>query len=276
MTFIQALLLGLLQGATEFIPVSSSGHLVLVPWLLGWESPSLVFDAVAHLGTSVAVVLYFWSDLYRLLIGWLRGVRAWLPGAQPLDASDRQQARLAWLIVLSAVPAGVLGLLFGDWFESLFGAPQAVGVFLILTSVLLAGSEWIRSATKSLRELSVPNAVAIGLFQALAIAPGVSRSGATISAGRLCGLNRDQATRFSFLIGVPVIVGAALSQCVGAIGDSSAEPWGLLLIGFAAAALSGLAAIRFLLRFVRGKRLYPFAIYCAGLGVAAIILGLVL
>jgi len=259
-----ALLLGILQGATEFLPVSSSGHLVLVPWALGWPSPSVTFDALAHLGTLLAVVVYFWPDVVALLRGWWRTIR--------LRRIDTPDGRLAWLIVVSAIPGGVAGLLLDDWFESLFGSPAAVGAFLLLTGALLYASDRMARGARAARDADLGDALAMGVAQAMAIAPGISRSGATISAGLWRGLARDGSARLSFLMGIPIIAAASLKSLVdaSAAGTTSGE-WLALAIGFIAAAASGYVAVRSLVRYVASHSLRPFAYYCWAAGALALV-----
>ncbi|MEJ2211384.1 MAG: undecaprenyl-diphosphatase UppP [Anaerolineae bacterium] len=267
MTLLRAIILGILQGATEFIPVSSSGHLVLVPWLLGWPEPGLTFDTVLHLGTLLAVLAYFWRDWWRLITAWLRGLVRW--------QWDDPDARLAWLLVLGSIPAAVLGFFLESFFESLFGQPAWVAFFLLVTAALLALSEWLGRRQRKMEELRWPDALFIGLGQALAIAPGMSRSGSTIAAGLARGLERPAAARFSFLLGTPVILGAGVFQLLDllALPDPMAQA-PALLVGFVAAAVSGYLCIWGLLRYLQRGRLYPFAIYCALAGSAALIVAL--
>lgn len=264
MDILQAILLGLLQGITEFIPVSSSGHLVLVPWLLGWPAPSLVFDTVVHWGTLVAVLAFFWRDWLALISAWLRGLIRW-NWSDPL-------ARLMWLLILGSIPAAVLGFLFEDFFESLFGEPAWVSVFLLVTAALLALSERFGSRTRETSDLRWTDSLVIGLGQAAAIAPGMSRSGATIATGLFRGLERPAAARFSFLLATPIILGAGLFQLLDLA--SAADPLAqvpALSAGFLAAALSGYVCIWALLRYLQRGRLYPFAVYCAYVGICCLI-----
>jgi len=266
MSILQAIILGLVQGATEFIPVSSSGHLVLVPWLLGWPAPGLVFDTMVHWGTLVAIFAYFWRDWWALITAWLRGLIHW-------DWSD-PNARLAWLLVIGSIPAAVLGLLFEDWFESLFGEPAWVSFFLLVTAAILVLSEWL-SRSKRVRNLADarwPDALIIGLAQAAAIAPGISRSGATMSAGLLRGLDRPTAARFSFLLATPAILGAGLLQLakLSSVPDPLAQLL-LLIAGFMAALISGYACIWGLLRYLQRGKLTIFAIYCLWVGTSCLI-----
>ena len=259
MEIIQAIILGLVQGATEFIPVSSSGHLVLVPWLLGWDSPGLVFDTVVHWGTLVAVLAYFWRDWLALILAWGRGLLRW-DWRDPL-------ARLAWLLILGSVPAAVIGFLLEDFFESLFGEPVWVSFFLLITAGLLALSERLGERSRDTSDLRWHDALVIGLGQAAAIAPGISRSGATMAAGLFRGLRRPDAARFSFLLATPIIFGAGLFKLLDlfAMPDPLAQV-PALLAGFLTAAIVGYLCIWGLLRYLQRGTLYPFAIYCALLG----------
>jgi undecaprenyl-diphosphatase len=264
MDLLQAIILGLVQGATEFIPVSSSGHLVLVPWLLHWESPGLVFDTVVHWGTLVAVLAYFWRDWLALISAWLRGLLRW-DWRDPL-------ARLMWLLIVGSIPAAVIGFLLEDLFESLFGEPAWVSVFLLVTAGLLALSERLAQRTRGMEDLHWLDALLIGLGQAAAIAPGISRSGATMATGLFRGLDRPAAARFSFLLATPIIFGAGLLQLVdlfAAPDPLSQVP--MLAAGFLAAAISGYLCIRGLLRYLQRGRLYPFAIYCAVFGLFCLV-----
>ena len=252
MDIIQAIILGIVQGATEFIPVSSSGHLVLVPWLLGWQSPGLVFDTAVQWGTLVAVLAYFWREWWQLITAWLRGLFRW-------DWRD-PQARLMWLLVVGSIPAAVIGYLLEDFFESLFGEPLWVSLFLLVTAGLLALSERLGRRTREIDDLGWLDALLIGLGQAAAIAPGISRSGATMAAGLLRGVKRPAAARFSFLLATPIILGAGLLQ----LSDLLDAPDPLaqvpsLAAGFLAAAISGYACIWGLLRYLQRGKLYLFS-----------------
>lgn len=262
MDSLQAVILGLVQGLTEFLPVSSSGHLVLVPWALGWDEPGLLFDTVLHWGTLLAVVVYFWADLWSL-------ARAWV-GSIARRKVDTPQAWLAWLIVIATVPAAIIGFLLNDFFESLFSAPAAVGGLLLVTGGILAAAEIFYPKIPKVDTLRLGDALVVGLAQAAAIAPGLSRSGLTITAGVFRGLGREAAARFSFLLSVPIILGAGLTQVVDAIADPGATTWFPLALGFTAAAISGYLAIHFLLGFVRRRRFWPFAAYCWIVGLAAL------
>ena len=266
MSVIQAIILGFVQGATEFVPVSSSGHLVLVPWLLGWPAPGLVFDTMVHWGTLVAIVAYFWRD-------WWAVISAWVQGLVHRDWSD-PNARLGWLLVIGSIPAAVLGFLLEDWFESLFGEPAWVSFFLLVTAAILAVSEWLSRSkrTRRVADLRWTDALIIGVGQAVAIAPGISRSGATMSAGLLLGLDRPAAARFSFMLAAPAILGAGLLQLVKL--SSTPDPlaqFPVLAAGFLAALITGYAAIWGLLRYLQRRKLTLFAIYCVWVGISCLI-----
>lgn len=280
MNVLQALVLGIVQGATEFLPVSSSGHLVLVPWLLGWNDATstwyldpgdpfqLAFDAVLHLGTAFAIVIYFWRDwlgLLRAVVGAIR-TRSW---ADP-------QARLALLIVLGTIPAAAIGYLFEDFFESAFARPEAAAAFLLVTAILLSVTEWRGRRERELDTLTWIDALVVGLGQTLAIFPGISRSGATIAAGLARGIKRAPAARFSFLLATPIILGAGgfkvldLAQAGNLLSNAPA-----LICGFLAAGAVGFVCIHVLLRYLQNRRLYPFAIYCACFGAACLVIALI-
>lgn len=258
MNLLQAILLGILQGATEFIPVSSSGHLELVPWLLGWEPAGLAFTVVLHLGTVVGVLLFFWQDWMAMLRGALR----W---AQSREANP--DARLLGLILLGTIPAALLGLLFDDAIESLFSRPLSAALMLFVTAALLVIGERLGRQTRQAADMSLLDGLLVGAAQALAIMPGISRSGATISAARLRDVERAEAARFSFLLSTPIIVGAGLIQVIELAASgltlSDAVP---LLAGFAAAFISAYFVIRWLLNFLRTRPVTVFAVYCVLMG----------
>jgi undecaprenyl-diphosphatase len=266
MSILQALILGLVQGATEFIPVSSSGHLVLVPWLLSWPSPSLAFDTTVHWGTLVAVVVYFWRPWRALVTAWVRGLVRW-------DWHD-PMARLGWLLIIGTIPAAIIGYFLEDWFESLFSKPVWVSLFLLVTAGTLVLSEWLGSRSmaaggvRHLDSLNWPNALVIGLGQAAAIAPGISRSGVTMSLGLSGGLSRSVAATFSFLLSTPIILGAGVLQLTRLASEPGAiAQVPVLVAGFLAAAVTGYLSIWSLLRYLKRGRLYPFAVYCVCLGI---------
>ena len=260
MSIWQALVLGIMQGFTEFLPVSSSGHLVIVPYLLGWPDPGLAFGTLVHLGTLLAIVIYFWEDLWRLFRAGVQSLRT--------HSLAEPDARVAWGLVVATIPGAVLGFLFEDTVEQLFGVPKAAAAFLLGTAVLLVVSEFVALRQRPLASLSWLDAILVGLAQALAIAPGLSRSGATIAAGLFLGFRREDSARFSFLLAVPIVLGTGLYQLAKlAVGGSAGVSIGVMTIGMAAAAVAGYLAISGLLALVRRHSLIGFAIYCALLGI---------
>lgn len=260
MTVLQALFLGAVQGLTEFIPVSSSGHLLLISWLLGWSPPSLVFEVAVHWGTVLAVLAFFWRDWMALLGAGLKATRK-----RSLDDSE---ARLLWWVLAAAVPAMVVGFFFEELFEQVFKAPVATAILLLATAGILFFGERLATGEQDLGTLSWPASLTIGLAQAVAILPGISRSGATIAAGRWRGLSREAAARFSFLLATPTILGAALWKMtqVALAGELLAQG-PVLLGGMVTAALVGYVCIGWLMRHLRRGSLVPFAIYCMAAGI---------
>lgn len=255
MNIVQALVLGILQGATEFVPISSSGHLVLVPWLLDWPEPGLVFDTIVHWGTLLAILVVFGRDILALARAWARSL---------VERNlDQTEARLAWLIIVGTLPATLMGFFGEDFFERLFSSPGRVAVLLLVTGAILTLSEWLGKRQRSLGDLNWLDSILIGLAQGLAIAPGISRSGATIAMGLLRGVKREAAARYSFLLATPIIFGAGLLQLLKLFqaGEVGAQ-WPPLIVGFLAAAISGYLCIKCLLAYLQRGRLYVFAIYC--------------
>ena len=266
MGLFQALILGIVQGVTEFLPISSSGHLVLLPAALDWSSPSLVFDTTVHLATLVAVVAVFWHDIIGLIVAWWQG----LLRRQPLETVE---SRLAWWVILGTIPGILAGVLLEEPIEFLFTSPRAAGAFLLLTALLLVFAEILGRRQRDITTITWLDSLLIGIGQAVAICPGVSRSGATISVGMFRGLTRESAARFSFILSVPIIAGAWLMQMVKLVGQGglSAEA-PLLLVGFVSAAVCGYASIRLLLAYLRKRPLYPFSFYCVVVGILALTL----
>lgn len=253
MSALQAFVLGLVQGLGEFLPISSSGHLIVVPWLFGWPDQSLSFDVALHLGTLGAVLYAFWQDWWRLLTGAARGALAGRPFATP-------EGRLLGLIVLATIPGAVAGKLLEEWAETTFRSPLLVSVTMAAMGlVLLFADRRARDASATVTDVGLRDALIVGCAQALALVPGVSRSGATISAALFLGYRREEAARFSFLLATPITAGAALLKvpALWAHGGDRTP----VLIGMAAAALFGFLAIRVLLAWVRTRDYRPFVFY---------------
>ncbi len=270
---LRAIVLGIVQGITEFMPISSSGHLVIVPWLLGWPDQSLLLDTVLHWGTLVSIFAVFWRDLWAVFVATLKSI--------PSRCLDDANARLGWYIVVGSIPAVVLGLLFKDSFEGLSGSPLAAGWFLLVTAVLLTLSEQIaqrRQPTDNLTTMRWAQAILIGFAQSLALFPGVSRSGSTMAAGLSMGLRREEAARFSFLLGTPIFFGAALLLLVEALAEDVAAvsvQVPAMVVGAVVSAIVGYLAIRGMLAYLRRRSLYIFAIYAAVLGIVVIGINLI-
>jgi undecaprenyl-diphosphatase len=269
MTLLQAFILGIVQGTTEFLPISSSGHLVLIPWLLGWkfdQQTAFVFDILVQWGTLLAVIIYFWRDLITLAKAASKGLAKGQPWSDP-------DARLAWLLLAASIPAAIAGSLFKDMVANAFDSPTAVCIFLLGTAVLLFLSEYLSRKQRFWKGIRFWDAICMGLFQALALFPGISRSGTTISGGLFRGLRRPDAAHFSFLMAVPVMIGAggiALIDLAAAPNSLAQVP--SLAIGFLAAAAVGYFAIGWLLDFLGKHSLIPFACYCTVVGLGGLIL----
>ena len=268
MTIIQAVVLGLVQGLTEFMPVSSSAHLIIVPWLFGWGDPGLQFDLTLHLGTLAALLGFFWSD-------WVRLIRAGIASIIERKIGQDTDRRLAWLLVIGTIPGGIAGWLAESKIEELFhqpgvpnttGAMMAMAIVIALLGAALFVAERIAKHIRGLDQISLKEAIIIGFSQALAIFPGVSRSGSTITAGLFLGFQRETAARFSFLLSTPIILGAGIKSIFDvrtevAAGTLVQSDLVIYVIGFIAAALSGYLCIRFLLRYLQKNSTNVFVYY---------------
>ena len=270
MSILQAIILGLTQGVTEFAPVSSSGHLILVPWLFNWSilnDPNLnkTFDVALHVGTLVGALIYFRADVGRYLKAFWQSVRA-----RSISTTDQ---RLAWALVVGTIPGAAAGALFEDAIQNRLGQPWLIAIMLAVFGVVLYVVDLRAPINKGIEDMTVARGGILGLAQALALQPGVSRSGVTMTAGRLMGLNREAAARFSFLLAMPIIAGAGLFKGydlvqTGFHGYGSEFFW-----GFVSSAVSGFLVIWGLLKYLRGHDFKIFMIY--RLAVAALVLGLI-
>jgi undecaprenyl-diphosphatase len=268
---IQALVMGLAQGLTEFIPVSSSGHLILVPWLMGWKDPfidSLAFSVMLHMGTLLALLVYFWRD-------WLKLIPAGLATIRDRSFKGDADRKMAWLIVVATIPAVLAGPLLNDAIEGAVREPAKVALMLCVGAAILWLADRWGSKAKEMDSLTFGGALGIGVAQVLALVPGISRSGISISAGLFQGLSREAAARFSFLMATPVVAGAGLWEARKLLThEAGVNPEAhLVAIGFVAAAVSGLLAIRFMLAFLRRQPMTVFVVYRV---VAAILVFVVL
>jgi undecaprenyl-diphosphatase len=256
---IQALIMGLVQGLTEFIPVSSSGHLVLVPWLFGWKDPfidSLAFSVMLHMGTLLALLVYFWRD-------WVRLIPAGLATIRDRSFKGDPDRKMAWLILVATMPAVIVGPLLTDSFENAVREPAKVALMLCIGAAILWLADRWGSRVREMDSLTFKGAFGIGLAQVLALVPGISRSGISISAGLFQGLNREAAARFSFLMATPVVAGAGLWDARKLLThEAGVNPSAhLVIIGFVVAAVTGLLAIRFMLEFLKRQPLTAFVVY---------------
>lgn len=252
MNALRAAVLGCLQGAGEFLPISSSGHLIAVPWLLGWPDSGLAFDVALHLGTLAAVAAAFWRDWLRLLRAGGRGLRSGRPLAHP-------DSRLLVYLALATVPGAVAGKLLEEKAETIFRSPGLVALMMALMGVVLWAADRRAGRATGDEHVSLRDALLIGCAQALALVPGTSRSGATISMALYLGLRREAAARFSFLLALPITAGAALLK-VPHLFRGGGET-GPVVVGMVAAGVSGFLAIRLLLRYVRARDYVPFVVY---------------
>jgi undecaprenyl-diphosphatase len=258
-TVIQALVMGVVQGLTEFLPVSSSGHLIIVPYLLGWNDAfitSLAFSVMLHMGTLLALLVYFRSD-------WVRLIPAGLAAIRDRSIQDDEDRRLAWLLVAATIPAAIIGFLLNDVIESSFRSVGLVAVTLVLGGLILLVADRFGAKSRTIEDVTFPIAVGIGTAQALALIPGISRSGISISAARMVGMDRESAARFAFLMATPITAGAGIFEVRKLLtGEAGVQIEMVpLTVGLVAAAISGLAAIHFMLSFLRRRTLDVFVWY---------------
>lgn len=268
MDLLRAAILGIIQGLAEFLPISSSGHLILVPALFNWEDQGLAFDVGLHCGTLLVLLAYFWRDWARMITGGLRDLFQ-----HRLRFADHSgESRLLWLIAFGSIPAGVVGLLFNDWIEENVRQPWVVAITLAAFGIVMLLADRRTSNRRTMEGIGLADAAFIGLAQAAALIPGVSRSGATLCAGLFRDIRRDDAARFAFLLGTPAFVGAAALTARDLTGLSGRE--GVeLAIGFAMSAAVGFAVIHFLLRYLRTRTLLPFVLYRFAIAAVTLIIG---
>ena len=269
MSFISALVLGIIQGLTEFLPVSSSGHLVLGQNLFGFTEPEILFDVVLHLGTLIAVFIVFYQEILGLVWECFSLPVLFFKKISLTEAwRDRPNLRMLVFIVAGSVPTGFIGLFFKDSFEALFGSTLAVGVALVFTGIVLLLTSMVKAPGRNLSRFRLLDALAVGLAQGLAITPGISRSGLTICTALFMGVDREIAARYSFLLSIPAILGALVLEL------HSIQPGEFKFVefgaGFIAALISGILALLFLLRIVKKGKMHYFGFYCLPLGIITI------
>ena len=267
MGWIEAVVLGVVQGLTEFLPISSSAHLRLVGELFGWDDPGAAFTAITQIGTEAAVLLYFRHDIARIIVAWLRSLRG--------GSKGDPDARMGWLIIVGSIPIVVLGLLFQDDIETTLRDLRIVATALVLFSLILFWADRVGAKKRELDQLTVPHGIGFGFAQAMALIPGVSRSGGTITAGLFLGYSRSAAARYSFLLAVPAVLGSGFFQAYEAMtGDVAGQgvAWGPTALATVIAFGVGLTVIAWLLRYLDRGSFTPFVIYRVVLGVLVLVL----
>lgn len=264
MNWLQALVLGVLQGLTEFLPISSSGHLLVFPQLFGWEDPGASFTAVVQLGTMAAVLLFFWRDIVRICVSWARSL--WTP-----ELRGTLDTRLGWYIIIGTIPIGIVGLVFADQIRTLARDLRLAAVMLIVFGLLLYAADRWGAQRRAVVDLTWRHGLGFGLAQTLALIPGVSRSGSTITAGRALGYNREAAARFSFLLSVPAVVLSGLFEAAD-IGKGDSPDWGPTLLATVVSFVVGYASIAWLLRWLMNHSVLIFTAYRLVLGVLILVL----
>lgn len=272
MSFLQALLLGIVQGLTEFLPISSSAHLVLVPFFLGWSLPeqqAFIFNVLVQDGTLLAVIIYFWKDLWNIITHFFQALFQGRPFSDP-------DARLGWYLILATIPAGLLGLIIKKVVEAAFNSVIATAIFLLVTAAILFIAEWIGKRERRLSDINWLDALWIGIAQAVAIFPGISRSGATIAGGLARNFERPSAARFAFLMSIPVMLAAGLLEGLDMIKTPGLESFlPVVAVGFVTAAVVGYFSIRWLIGYLMHHSLRVFAYYCIAIAAITLIVALI-
>jgi len=263
-SWLEAAVLGVVQGLTEFLPISSSAHLLIVSQVFGWEDPGAAFTAVTQIGTESAVIIYFRHDIWRIISAWTRSLVNPALRANP-------DARMGWFVILGTIPIGVLGLTFADQIETVARNLWLVASMMIALAIVLFIADTRGRKNRTLDRLTLPHAVAFGFAQAAALIPGVSRSGGTITAGLLLGYTREAATRYSFLLAIPAVLISGLYEATK-IGSGPAPAWGPTILATVIAFGIGYAVIAWLIRYVSTKTFLPFVIYRVTLGTLLLLL----
>ncbi len=275
MTYFEAVILGLVQGLAEFLPVSSSGHLALLQQFFGIdENKVLLFAVMLHVGTLISVFIVYWKDIWELIVELCLTIKDLCTG-KGLRLDERPVRKLGVLIIIATIPTGIIGVLGGDFFDSLYTSIIPIGVGLIITGFLLVMAERMGSSNRGLEKMNFRNAFFIGLVQGIAICPGISRSGSTLFGSLICNLDRKFAVKFVFLISIPSILGSAVLELPDAIeaGVTAAEA-GPVIVGMLVAAVSGLVAIKSMIKIVSDKKLSYFSYYVWVVGAFVVLLGI--
>ena len=274
MDIIQAIIIGLVQGLTEFLPVSSSAHLIFAQQALGVTDVGLAFDVLLHVGTLVAVIVYFYHDVVEMIKGFLLSLIDLKEGKFIPELKKDPYKKLAWLTILATIPVGIVGVLFNDIVEEMFTGLTVPAFLLLITGCLLYVSQRMNNGRINVTNLTIKEALFMGCGQAIAVLPGLSRSGTTIAAGLFAGLDKEFAAKFSFILSIPAILGAAVFQLKDLSGGN--VELGACIAGFIVAVISGYLAISFLLKIIREKSLDIFAYYCWIVGIIVLIGSLII
>ncbi len=264
MSWLEAVVLGVVQGLTEFLPISSSAHLLILSQLFGWDDPGAAFTAVTQIGTEMAVIIYFRREIGEIVRAWSRSI---------VDADMRREpaARMGWLVILGTIPIAVLGLLFADQIETIARNLWLTATMLIVFGLVLGVADALGARVKDERDITVRDGILFGLAQSLALIPGVSRSGATISAGLGMGYTRGAAARYAFLLAIPAVLASGLYEATK-IGDEANVAWGPTIVATVIAFTVGIAVIAWLMRWLTTKTFLPFVVYRLGLGLLVMLL----
>jgi undecaprenyl-diphosphatase len=263
--FFRAVFLGVLQGLTEFLPISSSAHLAIFPKFFGWDDPGAAYTAVVQIGTEVAVVLYFWRDIWTIGSGWVRGLFS-------AEARQAHEWRMGWFVIIGSLPIVVLGILLQDAIDRDFRNLWVIGTTLVVLGIVLGIAERVGRKTRPMESMTMRHAILLGIAQAGALVPGVSRSGATISMGLFLGYERAAATRYAFLLAIPAVLGAGIYKLKDIPGGENAYGTGPTIVGTIVSFVVGLAVIHWLLKFVSTRSYAPFVVYRVALGVLVLLL----
>jgi undecaprenyl-diphosphatase len=263
--FVQAVVLGIIQGLTEFLPISSSAHLRIFPEMFGWGDPGAAFTAVIQIGTELAVLIFFRKDIWRIGSMWLKSI------VRP-EYRGHLDARMGWFIIIGSLPIVVLGVLLKDIIEQDFRSLWIIGTTLIVLGIVLGIADRVGSMDKQIKQITLRDAILMGLAQAMALVPGVSRSGATLSMGRFLGYDREAATRYAFLLAIPAVVGAGVFELKEIPHGDNTYGWGPTIVATVVSFVVGYAAIAWLLRYVSTRSYTPFVLYRIALGGLTLVL----
>lgn len=265
LSYLEAIILGIVQGLTEFLPISSSAHIRIVSAMAGWGDPGAAFTAVTQIGTEIAVVIYFWKDITRMAAAWFKS----LPARKWPDDPD---ARMGWLVILGSMPVVILGLLLEDPIDDLFRDLRLIAFAMIFFALLLGWADKYSRADRELTDLTVKHGIIYGFAQAMALIPGVSRSGGTITAGRFLGYTREAATRYAFLLALPAVFGSGIYKLKDIGGEDAGTGWGPTIVATVIAFGVGYLVIAWLMRYLKTKSYAPFVVYRVCLGILLLVL----